>query len=142
MLGFRSVYRAIREDAIGENDRLSEVEQDQKMTLFSDFQKDASTLQPKSDWWNLDEAPRIYNQPNTQYLECMATCTSITFVDGELIGDPLDVKMFEATGWILDETMSAGEDELVLATMFPGHANHEVDKKSCDSDNETVENSR
>jgi len=34
----------------------------------------------------------------------MANCTSITFVDGELIGDPLDVKMFEATGWVLDET--------------------------------------
>ena len=33
----------------------------------------------------------------------MASCTAITYVNGGLIGDPLDVKMFKATGWILDE---------------------------------------
>jgi len=33
----------------------------------------------------------------------MACCTAITYVDGVLLGDPLDVKMFEATGWIMDE---------------------------------------
>jgi hypothetical protein len=33
----------------------------------------------------------------------MASCTAITYVHGSLIGDPLDVKMFEATGWVLDE---------------------------------------
>ena len=33
----------------------------------------------------------------------MASCTEITYVNDELVGDPLDVKMFKATGWILDE---------------------------------------
>jgi len=36
----------------------------------------------------------------------MATCCSITYVDNELIGDPLDVKMFQATGWTLDEAQA------------------------------------
>lgn len=33
----------------------------------------------------------------------MASCTAITYVNGSLIGDPLDVKMFEASGWTLKE---------------------------------------
>ena len=28
----------------------------------------------------------------------MAACHSLTYIDGELSGDPLDLKMFEATG--------------------------------------------
>jgi len=35
----------------------------------------------------------------TLFLEALASCTAITYVNGSLIGDPLDVKMFEATGW-------------------------------------------
>jgi hypothetical protein len=41
--------------------------------------------------------------PQTLLLEALASCTEITYVDGELVGDPLDVKMFEATKWILHE---------------------------------------
>lgn len=36
-------------------------------------------------------------------LYSMTTCHSIRLVDGELIGDPLDLKMFEFTRWILEE---------------------------------------
>lgn len=35
------------------------------------------------------------------------------------MGDPLDVKMFEATGWIMDESREAGENDIVLCTMYP-----------------------
>ena len=30
----------------------------------------------------------------------MATCHSLTRIDGELVGDPLDLKMFQATNWV------------------------------------------
>ncbi|XP_029309994.1 probable cation-transporting ATPase 13A3 isoform X2 [Cottoperca gobio] len=40
---------------------------------------------------------------NTAFVACMATCHSLTKIDGELAGDPLDLKMFSATGWILEE---------------------------------------
>ncbi|XP_057368287.1 polyamine-transporting ATPase 13A3-like isoform X2 [Daphnia carinata] len=33
----------------------------------------------------------------------MATCHSLTIIDGNLSGDPLDLKMFESTGWVLVE---------------------------------------
>lgn len=33
----------------------------------------------------------------------MATCHSLRLVDDELVGDPLDLKMFEFTGWSFDE---------------------------------------
>ncbi|KAI9096937.1 hypothetical protein DFS34DRAFT_128468 [Phlyctochytrium arcticum] len=34
----------------------------------------------------------------------MSTCHSIKVVNGELIGDPMDVKMFEFTGWQIEES--------------------------------------
>ena len=33
----------------------------------------------------------------------MATCHSLRVVEDELLGDPLDVKMFEFTGWSFEE---------------------------------------
>ena len=54
----------------------------------------------------------------------MASCTAITYVNGKLVGDPLDVKMFECTGWVLDETdqrttEAEGQDQLVIAYTYP-----------------------
>ena len=37
------------------------------------------------------------------FLEACASCTAITHVGGKLVGDTLDVRMFEATGWIQEE---------------------------------------
>ncbi|KKK26723.1 putative P-type ATPase [Aspergillus rambellii] len=36
-------------------------------------------------------------------IRIMATCHSLRVVDGELLGDPLDVKMFQFTGWSFEE---------------------------------------
>ncbi|CAK1546719.1 unnamed protein product [Leptosia nina] len=33
----------------------------------------------------------------------MASCHSLTLLHGEMAGDPLDLKMFESTGWLLEE---------------------------------------
>lgn len=44
----------------------------------------------------------------------MATCHSLHQVEGELVGDPLDAKMFEFTGWSFEESaqvISATQDE-------------------------------
>ncbi|KAM9762569.1 polyamine-transporting ATPase 13A3 isoform 3-T3 [Menidia menidia] len=51
------------------------------------------------------------NLVKSQFVACMATCHSLTKIDGQLSGDPLDLKMFEATGWILEE---ATEEETAL----------------------------
>uniref|UniRef100_A0A7N6A761 ATPase 13A3 n=1 Tax=Anabas testudineus TaxID=64144 RepID=A0A7N6A761_ANATE len=39
-----------------------------------------------------------------RFVACMATCHSLTKIEGQLSGDPLDLKMFEATGWVKEET--------------------------------------
>lgn len=44
----------------------------------------------------------------------MATCHSLHQVEGELVGDPLDLKMFEFTGWSFEESgqvINAMQDE-------------------------------
>ncbi|VDB96191.1 unnamed protein product [Peniophora sp. CBMAI 1063] len=38
----------------------------------------------------------------------LATCHQLKVVDGEIVGDPLDVKMFEFTGWHIEEGSVAG----------------------------------
>lgn len=43
----------------------------------------------------------LEKQRNIVY--AMATCHSLRVVDGELLGDPLDVKMFQFTGWTYEE---------------------------------------
>ena len=34
---------------------------------------------------------------------CLASCHSLTLIDAVIVGDPLDQKMFAATGWVLEE---------------------------------------
>ncbi|EJU04071.1 Ca-transporting ATPase [Dacryopinax primogenitus] len=38
----------------------------------------------------------------------LATCHALKSIDGEILGDPLDVKMFEWTGWTLEEGKPTG----------------------------------
>lgn len=41
-------------------------------------------------------------------------------MDGQLIGDPLDVQMFLATGWVLEEQVKGQENnEIVLCSVRP-----------------------
>lgn len=44
-------------------------------------------------------------------IHTMATCHSLRLVDGELLGDPLDIKMFEFTGWMYEEGGNANSDQ-------------------------------
>ena len=40
---------------------------------------------------------------NLYFVECLASCHCATYVNGKLMGDPIDVKMFESSGWTLHE---------------------------------------
>ena len=54
----------------------------------------------------------VYDLPQSRskvnFHQALATCHSLKMVDGEPIGDPLDVKMFTFTKWTLEEGMGAG----------------------------------
>jgi cation-transporting P-type ATPase 13A2 len=43
------------------------------------------------------------SQDYSRLFELMTTCHSLTFVNGTLVGDPLELKIFEATKWVLEE---------------------------------------
>ncbi|XP_076391219.1 polyamine-transporting ATPase 13A3 isoform X1 [Megachile rotundata] len=60
--------------------------------------------------------PKLSGHP---LFEGMLVCHSLTLIDGELCGDPLDVKMFESTGWILEESEPEhlNEHDLVTPTI-------------------------
>ena len=44
------------------------------------------------------------------YIECLACCHCLTYVKEKLIGDPIDVRMFESTGWIMKENTNVGNE--------------------------------
>lgn len=54
---------------------------------------------------NLFQMPlrQVERLPSDHLLYGMVTCHSITIMSGEMKGDPLDLKMFESTGWMLEE---------------------------------------
>ncbi|KAI6026280.1 hypothetical protein BKA83DRAFT_4241204 [Pisolithus microcarpus] len=55
---------------------------------------------------NVYDLPNVHDRAN--FLHALATCHSLRLVDGEAIGDPLDVKMFGFTRWTLEEGLVAG----------------------------------
>ncbi|OAX83464.1 hypothetical protein ACJ72_02182 [Emergomyces africanus] len=67
---------------------------------FSDLLPESSAIFPHQAY---ERDPTVDYHASRQILYTMATCHSLRMVDGELIGDPLDVKMFEFTGWSFEE---------------------------------------
>eukprot|EP01027_Heterolobosea_sp_BB2_P010226 GEZU01015029.1.p1 GENE.GEZU01015029.1~~GEZU01015029.1.p1 ORF type:complete len:1111 (+),score=339.90 GEZU01015029.1:130-3333(+) len=53
----------------------------------------------------------------TELLHTLATCHSLTFVNHKMIGDPLEVKIFEATRWVLKEPTSTNQYDTVIPTI-------------------------
>ncbi|CAK9435871.1 uncharacterized protein LODBEIA_P05160 [Lodderomyces beijingensis] len=51
-----------------------------------------------------------YETNNGKFLlGCMASCHSLRSIDGEIMGDPLDAKMFEFTRWEYEEDVETGK---------------------------------
>ncbi|PLB51778.1 hypothetical protein P170DRAFT_443914 [Aspergillus steynii IBT 23096] len=63
--------------------------------LLTDLLSDLPSLPSSVEVENLDKRTKI------AYI--MATCHSLRTIDDELLGDPLDVKMFQFTGWSYQE---------------------------------------
>lgn len=73
---------------------------------------------PKSET-NFFQIPLRHAQrlPYEHFLFGMVTCHSITIIGGEMKGDPLDLKMFDATGWVLEEANVSDDNKYDL--LFP-----------------------
>ncbi|PYH72443.1 putative P-type ATPase [Aspergillus vadensis CBS 113365] len=90
---------------------------------FSDLLPKLCLASPTSSYTNSIQDMSRYN--NTLYT--MATCHSLRVVDGELLGDPLDVKMFQFTGWSFEEGGSHVE-EADSETILPSIARPPVNE--------------
>lgn len=62
------------------------------MPSFTDFVDNIKRLVSSQDGDDECDRRQILNQ-------VMASCHSITYVQDELVGDPLEIKMFESTKW-------------------------------------------
>lgn len=69
--------------------------------------------------------------PCDHLLYGMLTCHSITIMNGVPKGDPLDLKMFESTGWILEEANVADDTKYDL--LFPTTIKPPKDFRSSDN---------
>ncbi|ODH51733.1 hypothetical protein GX48_02200 [Paracoccidioides brasiliensis] len=67
---------------------------------FSDLLPKQSAIIPRR---SNERDPTVDFRAHREILYTMATCHSLRIVNGELIGDPLDVKMFQFTGWSFEE---------------------------------------
>ena len=88
---------------------------------FSDILPDAISLLPGAAY---ERDPTVEYDSHKAALYTMATCHSLRVVDGEIVGDPLDVKMFEFTGWSFEEgeQRSGDADEEEQAGLAPSIA--------------------
>ncbi|XP_053210773.1 polyamine-transporting ATPase 13A3-like isoform X2 [Panonychus citri] len=69
--------------------------------------------------------------PTGPILSCLSTCHSLTIIGDNLVGDPLDLKMFHATGWILEEPSVDDEnkyDLLAPTIVKPGNSGIDADE--------------
>ncbi|CCH60603.1 hypothetical protein TBLA_0D00950 [Henningerozyma blattae CBS 6284] len=71
-----------------------------KLIKFSNLIKDVHKIFPK---FSLNDCTSIDDVKSRNFLVSILTCHSLRLVDGALLGDPLDFKMFEFTGWSFEE---------------------------------------
>ncbi|KAJ4363356.1 hypothetical protein N0V95_001129 [Ascochyta clinopodiicola] len=75
---------------------------------FSEILADPYDILPAS---HHDRDPTVEYTAHKTILYTMATCHSLRKIDDELVGDPLDVKMFDFTGWSYDEGEGTGNND-------------------------------
>ncbi|TRY61546.1 hypothetical protein TCAL_03194 [Tigriopus californicus] len=90
------------------------------------FDKTGTLTEDGLDMWGVvGVAEDEFDQPENDMTKlkntckmktCLAACHSLTLIDNELTGDPLDIKMFESTDWVLEE---AGEDTSKFDMIMP-----------------------
>ncbi|KAI9652561.1 MAG: hypothetical protein M1829_001503 [Trizodia sp. TS-e1964] len=88
---------------------------------FSDILTDSRSLLPGASY---ERDPTVDYALHRAALYTMATCHSLRVVDEELVGDPLDQKMFQFTNWVFEEgdQKPRNYDEDVPSTLSPSVA--------------------
>ncbi|KAI4490957.1 hypothetical protein M0802_010631 [Mischocyttarus mexicanus] len=99
------------------------------------FDKTGTLTEDGLDMWgvvpctngNFEESEKnVAKLQHHPLFEGMLVCHSLNIINGELCGDPLDVKMFESTEWILEESDTTQLDkyDLVAPIVVKPPKNH------------------
>ncbi|XP_043933277.1 polyamine-transporting ATPase 13A3-like [Protopterus annectens] len=78
----------------------------------------------------------------TPFVAAMASCHSLTKIEGKTSGDPLDLKMYEATGWDLEEPTveeTALHDQIMPTVVRPANQPHISTQPGTDENTELHE---
>ncbi|KAF2181795.1 hypothetical protein K469DRAFT_752656 [Zopfia rhizophila CBS 207.26] len=111
---------------------------------FSEILTDSLEVLPSVSY---ERDPTVDYSAHKMILYTMATCHSLRFIDDELVGDPLDVKMFNFTGWSFEEgeqRSGAGDEDAdhklspSVARPPPGRE-YDLDDREDDANRKPVE---
>ncbi|RZF39245.1 hypothetical protein LSTR_LSTR010339 [Laodelphax striatellus] len=94
------------------------------------FDKTGTLTEDGLDMWGVEGVEQNAFQPpvkqpaqqlskNSHLLAAMATCHSLLLIDGACSGDPIDLKMFESTGWTFEdpEVNDTNKFDLIFPTI-------------------------
>ncbi len=76
---------------------------EKEATFYPFCQSIKALVNDKLVYGSPEEYEKLKNSAKTLFVDCMASCHCVARIKGRLIGDPLDVEMFNSTGWMLEE---------------------------------------
>ena len=105
---------------------------------FYNIVQEISTIFEENEkfWKNREIYKSCNSYYNAKYLEWMACCHWVAEVQDKFIGDPLDIEMFKATNWVIDETEETNHtiNEATLASYYPFEIKQELDQNDSNKD--------
>jgi cation-transporting ATPase 13A3/4/5 len=101
----------------------------EKLVTFRKLKMSVKELHVEGMYTSTEEYEEKKGHASVLFIEALASCHSLTKVNGKLIGDPLDIEMFSASGWILDEPdADAGDpNELISTFVMPNTQQQDFD---------------
>lgn len=82
----------------------------EKLVRFKKLRMSVNELGVKGMYSAVEEYEEKKGSASALFVEALASCHSLTKVNGKLIGDPLDLEMFRASEWMLDESETGEGD--------------------------------
>ena len=94
---------------------------------FGHLHKTLKDFQKPSMYTDPEAFDKMKGRPKSLFVECLASCHSITCIAGKLIGDPLEILLFKSTSWVLDEPEMSDPNETISTYASPTKEQLEFD---------------
>ena len=112
--------------------------------MFGNFSKSAKGYVERAyKYYKNKRLKKIKNKNediNQLFVECLASCHTATMINNVVLGDPIDVKMFEASEWMILDNNS-DKDSIINTYLRPKiekSLNEELEALNSDEDEEKI----